>query len=131
MAALTGLGLIGGAGSVVYNHNGDATVKIKDGSGHVRTVQITSAGGKTFSCPSGTHDKTAPIDLEAGRIKLTLQTVRSAERKIELRYPSHTAPAAVADRYNALLRRDNRLVDAFNAQVDAHNAIVDRLCTPD
>lgn len=128
-AALTGLGLIGGAGSVVYNHNGDATVRIKDGSGHVQTVQIAAAHGRSFSCPAGTHDKVAPIDIRLGRIELTLRQVRRTERSIERRYPSHSAPTTVAVQYNALLRRDDRLVSAFNTEVDAHNALIDRLCT--
>jgi len=40
------------------------------------------------------------------------------------------APAPVVDRYNALGRRDNRLVAAYNAEVEAHNAILERDCTP-
>ena len=131
VGALAGLGLIGGAGSVAYDQHGDATVKIKDTAGHVHTVQIAAASGKAFSCPAGTRDKLEPYDLRAGRIKLTLLQVRRTEAAIERRYPTHTAPNAVADRYNALLLRDHRLVVAFNAEVDAHNAIIDSSCTRD
>ena len=130
-AGLAGLGLIGGAGTVVYHDNGDATVKIKDQrTGKVQSVTI-HGGGATFSCPGGTRDRLEPYDIKLGRIKLTLQHVRRAERAIELQYPTHTAPSAVVDRYRALLRRDNRLVSAYNGDVDARNAILNRVCTSD
>lgn len=129
-AGLAGLGLIGGAGTVVYNNNGDATVKIKDDrTGKVQSVFL-GGGGKSFSCPSGTHDKVEPYDIKLGRIKLTLQRLRREERGIEKRYPSNRAPNRVVVRYNALGHRDDRLVAAFNAEVDARNAIIDRDCTP-
>src|SRR3954466_16164404 len=93
-AALAGLGLIGGAGSVAYNQHGDAIVKIKGKDGHVQTVSIKASGGATFSCPSGTRDRLAPLDIKAGRIKLTLQQVRRQENQLERRYPTHEAPHA-------------------------------------
>ncbi len=129
-AGLAGLGLIGGAGTVIYNHNGSTTVRIKDPqTGKVQSVSIGGTGN-AFSCPAGTHKKLEPYDLAAGRIKLTLLRVRRTERALERRYPAHNAPVAVARRYNALLRRDGRLVRAFNRMVDAHNAVIDRLCKP-
>jgi hypothetical protein len=129
-AGLAGLGLIGGTGAVAYNHNGSTTVRIKDAkTGKVESVNIAGVG-KPFTCPAGTRNKLEPYDLTAGRIKLTLRGVRRIERRIELRYPSHHAPDAVARRYNALLRRDGRLVSAFNRTVDAHNEIINRDCTP-
>ena len=129
VSALAGLGLIGGAGSVVYNQHGDATVKIKDASGKVHAVVIKSNGGKSFSCPVGTHDKVKQYDINAGRIELTLQAVRRSERAIDQRYPKNVAPHKIVVRFNALVKREGRLVDAYNAQVDAHNAIIDRDCT--
>jgi len=40
--------LIGGAGTVVYNNHGDATVKIKnEKTGRLQSVRI-EAGGKSF-----------------------------------------------------------------------------------
>lgn len=67
---LAGLGLIGGAGTVIYNNNGDATVKIKDDrTRKVQTVRLGGAGGKSFSCPSGTREKFEPYDIRLGRIK--------------------------------------------------------------
>jgi hypothetical protein len=129
-AALTGLGLIGGAGSVVYNQHGDAIVTIKDKAGRTQTVSIAS-GGARFSCPGGTHDKVAAHDLRAGRIKLTLQQVRRTELRLERLYPDHNAPSSIVARYNALADRDHRLVTAYNAEIDAHNAIIDSDCTPD
>ena len=128
---LASLGLIGGAGSVAYNQHGDATVKITDQNGQVHSVQISSANGTSFSCPSGTDAKLEPIDIRAGRIKLTLQALRRSERQVMTKYPTHTAPHAVVVRYAALIRRDDRLVDAFNAEIDAHNAILHRDCTAD
>jgi hypothetical protein len=129
-AMVTGLGLVGGAGSVVYNQHGDAIVTIKDKAGHTQTVSIAS-GGARFSCPSGTHDKVAPHDLRAGRIKLTLQQVRRTELRIERQYPGGNAPGSVVARYHALAGRDHRLVAAYNAEIDAHNAIIGSDCTPD
>ena len=129
VAALTGLGLIGGAGSVVYNQHGDATVKIKDAGGQVHSVVIGS-DGKQFSCPPGTHEQLQGYDLRAGRIKLTLQAVRRTEHAIEARYPGSVAPHPVVVRFKALHARDNRLVDAYNLQVDEHNAVITRNCTP-
>jgi hypothetical protein len=129
-AGLAGLGLIGGAGTVVYNNSGDATVKIKDDkTGIVQTVRL-GEGGRSFSCPLGTNGKLEPYDIRAGRIKLTLKRVRRQEHAIERRYPSNEAPSRIAVRYNALGRRDDRLVDAFNVQVDTRNAILRRDCTP-
>jgi hypothetical protein len=127
---LAGLGLIGGAGTVVYHDNGDATVTITNSKGEVQSVTL-DAGGQSFSCPNGTTDKVKPHDIKLARIELTLRQVRRAEEKIQRQYPGNEAPAAVIDRYNALGRRDNRLVDAFNAEVDARNAIIDRDCTAD
>jgi hypothetical protein len=130
VSALTGLGLIGGAGTVAYNQHGDATVKIKDKNGSIRTVLIKSDGGMRYSCPAGTHDKLMSFDIQAGRIKLTMRDVRREESKLDNLYPSHKAPHKVVIRYNALLRRDHRLVAAYNAEVDAHNAVLGRDCTP-
>jgi hypothetical protein len=128
-AGLAGLGLIGGAGSVVYGHNGDATVRIKDSkTGQVQTVHIAGSG-KSYSCPSGTHDKLEPHDLRAGRIKLTLHRVRTQEHALERRYPGGRAPARIVVRYKALNSRDGSLVAAFNSEIDAHNAIIDRDCS--
>lgn len=130
-AGLAGLGLIGGAGSVVYGHNGDATVKIRDPqSGKVQTVHIGSGGGPRYSCPRGTHDRLAPYDIQAGRIKLTLLRVRRQELALERQYPSHRAPHRVVLRYRALRRRDDALIAAFNAEVDARNSILERDCRP-
>jgi hypothetical protein len=122
--------LIGGAGTVVYNNHGDATVSIKNkNTGRVQRVRI-EADGKTFSCPLGTGDKLKPYDIAAGRIKLTLLQVRSRENAMFRRYPTHRAPGSVVDRFNALKRRDHRLVGAYNAEIGAHNAILRRDCTP-
>jgi hypothetical protein len=129
VAALTGLGLLGGAGTVAYNNHGDATVKIKDAHGQVHTVVIRSNGGKQFSCPSGTDEQLKPYDVQAGRIELTLQVVRRSERAIEARYPGSVAPHTVVVRYRTLHARDNRLVAAYNAQVTAHNSLIARNCT--
>jgi hypothetical protein len=131
-AGVAGLGLIGGAGTVVYNNNGDATVKIKNKeTGQVQTVRLNGADGDSYSCPQGTHDKIEPHDIRLGRIKLTLQQVRREERKIERQYPDHVAPGTVVDRVRALVRRDDRLASAYNAEVDTRNAILEQNCTPE
>jgi hypothetical protein len=128
-AGLAGLGLIGGAGSVIYGNNGDATVKIKDpATGQVQSVHL-SGGGPSYSCPDGTGDKLQAYDIKLGRIKLTLQKVRGSERAIETQYPGHNAPARVVARYRALAQRDDRLVAAFNAEVAARNGVLESDCT--
>jgi hypothetical protein len=130
VAGLTGLGLIGGTAAIVYNKNGSETVKIKDPkTGQVRSVSIAGATGAQYSCPSGTRAKLEPYDIEAGRIKLTLEKVRAQERAILRQYPSHRAPHAVVVRFKALGRRDSQLVSAFNTEVDRRNAILDQDCT--
>jgi hypothetical protein len=130
-AGLAGLGLIGGAGTVIYNNQGDATVRIKnDKTGQVQTVHLSGPGDRLYSCPAGTDDKLRPHDIRAGRIKLTLRQVRRVEHRLLRLYPNG-APTRVVTRYNGLHRRDDRLVDAYNLQVDAHNAIIDRECSPD
>lgn len=126
-AGLAGLGLIGGAGAVAYNDDGSATVTIKDKSGGEQTVQLRG-GGKTFSCPDGTEEKVSPYDIRAGRFDLTIRQVRRRERKLEAQYPSHNARTPVARRYNALLRRDKRLVSAYNSTVDTRNEVIDADC---
>jgi hypothetical protein len=126
-AGLAGLGLIGGAGAVAYDEDGSATVTIKGKSGGEQTVRL-QGGGRTFSCPDGTEAKVSPYDIKLGRIDLTIRQVRRQERKLETQYPDHNAPAPVAERYNALLRRDKRLVSAYNSTVDRRNAIIDADC---
>jgi hypothetical protein len=118
-----------GAGSVAYNSHGDATVKIKDANGQVHSVVIKSDNGKSYSCPSETHDKVKQYDINAGRIELTLQAVRQSERAIERRYPKKVAPHSVVVQWRALVHREGRLVTAYNAQIDAHNAVLARDCT--
>ena len=44
-AGVAGLGLIGGAGTVVYNNHGDATVKIKNERRHDPAWAQDVAGG--------------------------------------------------------------------------------------
>lgn len=130
VGVLAGLGLVGGAGTVAYDHHGNATVKIKDtSSGIVHTVHIGGGGGPVYSCPAGEHNKLSKYDITLARIKLTQQPIRNTLREIERRYPDHRAPAKVASRFNALLRRDQRLVRAYNAEVDARNAILHQDCS--
>jgi hypothetical protein len=129
-AGLVGLGLIGGAGTVYYNNHGDATVKIENKkTGQVQTVRIVGGDGRSFSCPSGENEQLDPHVIRLGRIKITLRQVRRVERRLEREYPTG-APSSVLARYNALHRRDDRLVDSYNAEVNTHNAILDRDCTP-
>jgi hypothetical protein len=128
VAGLAGLGLIGGAGTVVYNNHGDATVKIKnEKTGRVQSVRI-EAGGKEYLCPMGINEKLKPYDLAAGRIKLTLRQVRRVEHALLRQYPGG-APGSVVTHYNALGRRDDRLVAAYNREIRGHNAILRRDCS--
>lgn len=128
-AGLASLGLIGGVGAVTYDDNGSAEVTITD-HGTKRTVTLpTEAGGKAFHCPAGTRETVAAIDELSGRIQLTLQDVRRDEKAIEDRYPGRTAPKAIISKYNALMRRDDRLVTRFNRSTDDHNAVLDSECS--
>jgi hypothetical protein len=135
-AGLAALGLIGGAGSVVYANNGDATVKITNQkTGKAQSVRLRSVGDG-YLCPEATHDKLKAHDIKLGRIKLTWQPLRREARKLEREYPQDRqgvrhAPRAVVDRYNAIIRRDDQLVAAYNAEVHARNAMADRECKPD
>lgn len=127
-AGVAGLGLIGGAGTVVYNNHGDATVKIKnEKTGRVQRVRI-KAGGKSFLCPVGIDDKLKPYDLVAGRIRLTLRQVRREEHVLLAQYPGG-APASVVTHFNTLHRRDDRLVAAYNREIRGHNAVLRHDCT--
>ena len=131
VAGLAGLGLIGGVGAVTYDNSGTPTVTVKDKSGKQHKVRITGDGdGKPYDCPRATRAKFEPHDIRAGRIKITLRQVKKELRTIEARYPGRTAPAAVADRFNALARRHNRLVAAYNGEVEKRNAILEADCDP-
>jgi hypothetical protein len=129
-AGLAGLGLVGGVGAVTYNDDGSTTVKITDKNGKVQTVNIEGDGGKTFSCPDGTEAKFEPIDIRAGRVKITLRQVHKSMDTLEKRYPNGKAPAAAVKRYNGLVKREHKLVKAYNEAVDAHNAIISSDCDP-
>jgi hypothetical protein len=131
-AGLAGLGLIGGVGAVTYNDDGSTTVSITDKNGKVQTVNIDGDGGRSFSCPDGTEAKLEPIDIRAGRIKLTLRRVDKGMSALEKRYPrGKRAPAAAAHRYNGLLKREKQLIKAYNETVDQHNAVIDSDCDPE
>jgi hypothetical protein len=129
VAGVVGLGLIGGVGAVAYDDDGTAKVTITDKSGHKETVTI-SGGGKSFSCPDGTDAKLEPIDIEAGRAKITLRNVRKSMNTIEKRYPDHRAPTKVVNRYNRLVTREGKLVTAYNGAIDRHNAVLKSDCDP-
>ena len=127
VAGVAGLGLIGGVGAVAYDDDGTAKVTITDKAGHKETVTI-AGGGKKFSCPNGTDAKLEPIDIEAGRVKITLRHVRQSMGTIEKRYPDHHAPHKVVVRYNRLVTREGKLVDAYNTAIDKHNAVLTSDC---
>jgi hypothetical protein len=103
---LAALGLIGGVGSVAW-HDGSATVKVKDSNGVTHSTTLEGSGQK-MSCPSGTQDKVAKIVEEAGRIKITLESVN---------------PNVEPARYDGL-------VDAYNAEIGEYNAILKADCEP-
>ena len=129
-SGLAALGIVGGAAAIHYSNNGSATVKVKD-HGVTRTVKLGGAGGATYSCPAGTEDKLKPIDITSGRIKITLQDVRSQLRRLDAQYPNHVAPGPVVTRYNGLIRREHALVTAFNNSVAQHNQTIQSDCTKD
>lgn len=128
-AGLAGLGLVGGAAAVSYKDDGTAEVTVTNKQGQVESVTIAGGNGKTYSCPAGTDSKLEPVDVRAGRIKITMRQLRRQIKALDARYPDHRAPAEVADRYNRMVKRDHRLVDAFNEAIDEHNAILEADCT--
>src|SRR5262245_47151591 len=141
VGGLAGLGLIGGAAHVVHSNNGiatvtnaktgDSTVAIKnDKTGKSQTVTLPDDGGGRATCRWDTLDELDAYAITLDRIKLKVQQVRGQMRQMELKYPSDTAPDAVVERYKALWRLEQRLVDAFNSQNDDRNAVIDRDCTP-
>jgi hypothetical protein len=129
VAGVVGLGLVGGVGAVAYDDSGSAKVTITDKAGHKETVTI-AGGGKSFSCPKGTDAKLQPIDIEAGRVKMTLRHVRQSVGTLDKRYPDHHAPNSVVKRYNRLVSREGKLVDAYNTAIDKHNAVLHADCDP-
>lgn len=129
LGGLVGLGLVGGAGSVIYNHHGGATVQIRDKNGHVQNVQL-DFGKKSFSCPSGEQAQLEPLLIRQGRIKLTLQGVDKDLQKILKEYPgAHpNIPHAVLVRAKSEYARVKPLVKAYRAAVDQYNAKLRRDC---
>jgi hypothetical protein len=129
---LVGLGLIGGVGAVTYDGDGTANVTITDPkTGKTESVTIAGDGSRSFSCPDGTDAKLEPIDIRAGRIKITLRRVEKRLDGIDRKHPGGQAPDRVADRYNQLAKRGRRLVNAYNAEIDKHNAVIDSDCEPE
>lgn len=104
-------------------------------------VQL-DVGGKTYSCPRGTAARLDPIDQQSATIKLKLRAVRRDQKPLARRldqldklYPGKSAPRAIANEYNDLLRearllaaREGRLVRQYNRTVDQHNEILDSDC---
>jgi hypothetical protein len=117
----------GGAAAVHYGKNGSATVKVKD-HGVTRTVKLGGPGGATFSCPAETNAKLTPVDIQGGRIKLTIQDVERELKQLETQYPGGAAPGSVVSHYNGLVRRDRQLVTAFNQTIARHNEIIRSDC---
>jgi xanthine/CO dehydrogenase XdhC/CoxF family maturation factor len=134
VASVVGLGLIGGVGAVTYADDGTATVSIderntpNDASDDAR-VTLKTGGGKEYLCPADIDEKFEPGDIEAGRIKLTLERVGKRIDAIETANPGDTLPPKVYDEYQRLLKRQNALVKHFNEAVDRHNAILEANCT--
>jgi flagellar capping protein FliD len=143
IGGLAALGIVGGTASVVYNHNGDATVKVTK-NGVTRSVEIQgSSGGPKFSCPEDViEEKVTPTVKLAGRIKLTLHDVEtqlkpleSQIEALEARYPSGEAPDSVVTQYNGLRSRYNSLFDrakelqsAYNQAIEKHNDLMAQEC---
>ncbi len=129
VAGLAGLGLVAGAGSVVYNHHG-ATVQIKGPNGQVHSVHL-AFGKQHFQCPPGEDSKLNPILIRQGRIKLTLNGLETDLRKIDHEYPTAKhAPHSVIRHYNADVSRGRRLLKAYRSSVHEYNATLARDCTP-
>lgn len=84
------LGLIGGAGAVVYNGDGSATVKIKGDDGVTHTTTLpTDSNGPDYWCDDTASKHLKEYDVELGRIKVTQE--------------------AHPERYNDLVDEFNRL----------------------
>ena len=132
IGGLAGLGLIGGVGSVIYNHNHTgATVQIRGKNGQVQSVHL-DFGKKQFNCPSGEDAKLQPFLIRQGRIKLTLKDVASDLKQIETKYPlskHERVPHYVVVRAKADIKRGKRLLTAYDGAVHQYNAELHRDCT--
>lgn len=131
IAGLAGLGLIGGVGSVVYNHNQTAAiVQIRGKNGQVHSVHL-DFGKKQFSCPYGEDSKLQPLLIQQGRIKLTLHGVENELQQIAAKYPSKSSkpPHSVAVRFVSEYKRGKLLLKAYQASVNEYNATLHRDCT--
>jgi len=130
IGGLIGLGLIGGVGSVVFNHHG-ATVQIRDKNGHVQSVHL-DFGKQHFQCPSGEEAKLQPLLIRQGRIKLTLQGVEKDLQQVTKQYPGKHphVPHKVLVHVTAEYARFKALVKAYHSAVHQYNAMLDRDCTP-
>lgn len=134
IAGLAGLGLIGGVGSVAYNHNG-ATVRIRGSNGQMQSVHV-GFGKQRYNCPSGEDAKLNPLVIREGRIKLTMKSVEVELRRLKQKEPgAHASRQAIVrynasvPRYNAAIRRARRLMSAFDATAHQYNRIIDSDCT--
>jgi len=116
-AGLAGLGLIGGAGTVVYNNHGDTTVKIKnDKTGRVQSVRIEAgsrcpAGIETGrSCqpspiPAGQYN--APLTLYAGPDPALLSIIHGSGTSPIVRGDSGSTGGKLPGRQSAVTGRTN------------------------
>lgn len=117
--------------------------ELSDPNAPAKTARVQlEVDGKTYSCPRGTAARLDPIDQQSGTIKLKLRAVRRDQEPLARRldqldklYPGKSAPRAIADEYNGLLRevrrlaaREGRLVRQYNRTVDQHNEILDSDC---
>lgn len=94
-------------------------------------MTLETDGGQAYTCPDGVEGQFEAGDIEAGRIKLTLERVEGRIDAIEEAHPGDTLPKRVYVRYQRLVKQDRALVRRFNDAVDRHNAILEANCSKD
>ena len=85
--------------------------------------------GAGYSCPADIEERFEAGDIEAGRIKLTLDRFEGRIDAIEKAHPGDTLPPKLYAEYERLVKQDRALVKRFKQAVDRHNAILEANCT--
>jgi hypothetical protein len=96
-----------------------------------RSVTAKGANGKTYRCSFAVLARVDTAHARVKRRRRILHAQKAALAKLDKQYPGRTAPAAVADRYNALVKRANAQVTWTNAAIHRYNQVLVEACDRD
>jgi hypothetical protein len=96
----------------------------------VQTIARGENGARTYSCPVTSLSEIDDADHTVKRRDRLLAKQQRQLDALDRDYPGHTAPAAVAQRYNALLAKARAQLKWTNRAVDAYNGLLVDLCEP-